>query len=739
MTMRTQILERGFALLVVLALCLIGVSWSAVPAAAQDSDDSQDENVEPASSDQCTTGVNAEPVRPRHVNLVLDDSGSMFSDGTNSLDRWSNAKYSLEVFASMLGSDDVLNVFRMSDFAETETAAPVVSVKGNEPASDRVAKIHDMQMQGGGTPYAPVTTAVADLASSSIPDKWLVVLTDGEFTDRETAQVESDLNRFVAENTGEASSLRVAFLALGEESPQLNNSADQGVFFERVLETSELLDTMTSFSNRIFARSLLPQSNPGQMNPDVDLDQILVFAQGGDVEVGELSVDGESIAPSSVVDVSWAENQDALNAGQEVPAVPNKDLRGTLASFEDIPSGTSVVGLQGAQTVDIFYTPRAAFGIELRDAQGERVEADKVVGGEYTVNYGFMDRDCEFIESDLFGDVDYTAQVIQDGEVITDAFAPGDALQLERGDAQFRVGASYLDGNTSEAVIDLRVLRPAKPTGFDVEQKDFLASQLQSYDVRQDGIKLHYAIHENGRVTDFSDEEWASFTQDSFSVESSEPDIDFELALGDAPGEVYLVPRAPGGVPIEAATGDIPVTISASHVYDEQLNEATEHVSVSVVDDYSWTDRFLHWFKVIGWLWLLLLLLFIWILGYFARPTFSRRIKQRPDITFKPRSRGRRNSLKGKFEKDRFGALIPYRARTATLTYAGRGFAPMTLRAKRGKKIEIVNWRAIAQRENVSINGEQLTKESDKAPMLRPSSSITSINRDGSYDMTLNT
>ena len=40
----------------------------------------------------------------------------MFTDANeNTIQRWSQAKYALEVFAAMLDVDDSLNVYRMSD------------------------------------------------------------------------------------------------------------------------------------------------------------------------------------------------------------------------------------------------------------------------------------------------------------------------------------------------------------------------------------------------------------------------------------------------------------------------------------------------------------------------------------------------------------------------------------------------------------------------------------------------
>lgn len=688
----------------------------------------------------CGTGVNSAPTRPRQVDLVLDDSSSMFFDGDTeqTLDRWSNAKYSLEVFASMLGPDDTLKVFRMSDFAGTASAPPTVTITGGQPASERVAQIHGMPMVGGDTPYAPVSAAMADLAASPAPDKWLVILSDGEFDGRETAEIEGKFASFVAENKTETSRTQVAFLGIGNKAPQLTNNPAGGLYYSHAAETSQLLEVMTGFSNRIFARSELAQTAAGKMAPDVDLDEVMVFAQGDNVKLSALDANGTDIEPASTIEVSWTDNPSVGWYGTQKPAVPNKALKGVLATYKDVPAGSVVVDAEGAEKIDVFYTPRAAFGIELRDKDGERVAQDKAVGGEYTVEFGFMDRNCEFIHSDLFGDVQYTAQVTQNGEVTSEAFSSGDNLTLERGDVEFQVEATYLQGNTSEATISLTVLRPPKPTDFEVEPKTFLLSELDEYTMPDDALVLRYAIEENGALVDFSDEEWASFTPDSFTATTDTKDISFEIALGDAPGEVFLLPLAPGGEPLDAASGEIPVTVSASHVYDEQLLEKTYDTTVTIEDDISLWEHLLHWFMLQGWKWLLLLLAIIWIIGYFVRPTFSRRIKSSPTITYKPKSRGKRTQVKGKFEKNRLSALIPYKARTATLAFAPRGFAKMKLKARRGKRIEIQNWKQFAPRGNVRINGEELNKETTKAPQLRPASSITAIGPDGTYDMTLN-
>ena len=61
---------------------------------------------------------------------------------------------------------------------------------------------------------------------------------------------------------------------------------------------------------------------------------------------------------------------------------------------------------------------------------------------------------------------------------MADSFQSGDVIKLERGNVQLEVAARYLGGNTSTAVIDLTVLQPARPSGFQVEPSSFNVSTL---------------------------------------------------------------------------------------------------------------------------------------------------------------------------------------------------------------------------------------------------------------------
>lgn len=120
----------------------------------------------------------------RTINLVYDDSGSMIvNDKGEYVDTWCQAKYAVEVFAGMLGDNDTMNVYVMSDFENGVDGNPKLVLKGRDGAEKNVSEVHNMVTVDGNTPFNAVRAAEAALESTKADEKWLVVLTDGEFED----------------------------------------------------------------------------------------------------------------------------------------------------------------------------------------------------------------------------------------------------------------------------------------------------------------------------------------------------------------------------------------------------------------------------------------------------------------------------------------------------------------------------------------------------------------------------
>jgi len=720
------------ALVVILLACL-AVLWSNASARAVQ----QTAPLWPGATTRCGATVEPAPQQPRQINLVLDDSGSMFNDGGgNGTDRWSVAKYSLEVFAAMLEQNDTLAVYRMSDFKDGANPGPTVTLFGTEPPSSRVAKIHEMPLYGYATPYSPVQRATADLLASDAPIKWLVILSDGEFNDRATGEVQADLNALVAGGRTETGAVNVAFMAIGPEAPAIQETP--GVHFLQAASSADVLNRMTAFSNVIFGRNVLPQTSAGVISPDIDLSEALVFAQGPSVDIGAAVTPEGTRSPISSVLVSWADNPEAYSGSRTWPAVPNQSLKGEIARFSDLGRGDIRFDLTGAQTVDVFYKPRVDFGVELRDSSGAKVDGDKIVGGDYTLAYGFMDEACGFVESDLLGQVEYSAKVYHDDELVADRVGSGDVVTLDRGDIILDVEARYLGGATSSARINLQVLQPSRPAVIDAEPATFEVSRLGRQAGAEEAIALTYRLD----TGPFSAEEWAAVTTDSFRADSA-ANLEWDVVLGEEIGQVYLIPQAPDGDVYAANTGEIDVSITGSHVFDEQLYEARTTVTITMIDDMPWWERLLHWFTVIGWFFLLLLLLAVLIAGYVFKRRFSRRFSPRPKITGRYSGFGRNDRHdQGKFQIGQIRRFLPFVADVATLKYTpgGSPFPSLRLKAGRSKTAMVENWRdlqKLAERTPVKIGNNVVNDSTKRPPTLNASMRIIAQTPEITYTATL--
>jgi len=74
----------------------------------------------------------------RTINVVYDDSGSMIKTGGQLVDTWCQAKYAMEVFAAMLGEQDTMNIYVMSDFRSStwlDTSTNTLSARLTPSAS----------------------------------------------------------------------------------------------------------------------------------------------------------------------------------------------------------------------------------------------------------------------------------------------------------------------------------------------------------------------------------------------------------------------------------------------------------------------------------------------------------------------------------------------------------------------------------------------------------------------------
>ena len=220
----------------------------------------------------------------RIINVVYDGSGSMVTSGGENIPRWSQAKYALEVFGAMLNENDVMNIYPMS-----KEGGLGFTLKG--ASSDRVKTIHDMNGLYANTPFTTVKSAGQNLIEdNSGKERWLVIITDGAFDDgaTPTEEVQSTIDSYNSQG------IKVAYLAIGDNAVSLQSNAKQGFYAEKAEDGVDVINKVTSIANQIFEHLVLPDSyiatsgNDTTLTFDIPIEQVVVFAQGDDVSIGDL-------------------------------------------------------------------------------------------------------------------------------------------------------------------------------------------------------------------------------------------------------------------------------------------------------------------------------------------------------------------------------------------------------------------------------------------------------------------
>lgn len=710
-------------LAVALASCTSGPESGSADASATGS--------ETTDSSICDAEVQPIPEPDREINLVLDESGSMFQRDGAPIQLWSMAKYSLEVFAALLSPSDVLNVYRLSDYGANRSG-PNLTLAGSANSVDRVAQVHDLPLLGGRTPWRAVTAASEEISGSTATEKWLVVLTDGTFDhpdggDKKVSaqEVESYLDD-LATSTG----TRVAFMSIGDDAEVIAESGERQVI--RVESSSELLQGMTSFANTIFGRTFVSlEATAPSWSIDIPMSEVVAFAQGPGVTIGDAETSSGPLSPVETVDVAWAPNANFRLRNPDgstsifVPE-PDQTLAGAIAKYESIPAGDVTFDISNASQLDIFYKPDVEFGYSITDSSGNDVGNVLTAGETYTLDYGFRDTECNPVTSDLLDPVEYSANILTGEEVKQAGLIPGSTIQLPRDAYTLQVSAVYR-GGTAAAAIPL-IVNPS--TGADL-----LVSQMAEFPPPGDGLDFTYSIlTSDGKDRLPTPEEWAGFDPAQVRIESS-GNLEYELLKNDAIGELTLLVRAPGGDVYAADTGNIEVTL-----FPPSDSGRAASASFTVIDDISGADRFSHWFWTVG-IWILVALaLLILALGYLLKKRFPRKLKKRPTIEGIPRVIGQqRLNGRGHFQVNGFKRLMPFIADTGTLKYVPpgtMGFRPMQVKAGPRKMLRLTNWKEIAKQSNVQINGSPLDESTMKEPIFGASAMITADTPQMSFEMT---
>ena len=275
------------------------------------------------------------------IYMAYDDSGSMYRDCRKEyiesgtfvpLDRWNQAKYALEVFSTMMLEKDEMYIYPLEEYGNPDHIMDGVDLGdrqihllGTTDPNERVKSIEAHEFRyGQHTPYHSVKLAYEALQKADDKEnteRWLVIVTDGGFDqdpteDGDTYTYPSDTyiptseldSRFAAYAS---EGIHVVFLRIfGEDTDKEATPTSRPEDNIHVFEAQKSEDTLVrlnEISNLIFKRQALT-GQAGQLSMqgdgidimlgDVPAGQLVVFAQGQGISVGDLSCDSTgSVSP----------------------------------------------------------------------------------------------------------------------------------------------------------------------------------------------------------------------------------------------------------------------------------------------------------------------------------------------------------------------------------------------------------------------------------------------------------
>ncbi len=639
----------------------------------------------------------------RVINVVYDDSGSMVETGGQKVDTWCQAKYAMEVFAALLGEKDTLNIYAMSDYEGGAKPAPRLMLDGAAGQKANVAKVHEMLTKAGNTPFDAVRKAYSDLTEAQADEKWLVVLTDGEF------QGVEDIDGFFRQKSPD---VRVMFLGMGPNAAGISADDQNGIYFEHAETSKQILEKITGICTRIFNSDRLEVNVSAKtLSFDVPMAELIVFAQGANAEITDITgEDGKVYAASGTpVTVQYSE-QAATNKSD---CLVDRDLKGCLLTFkDDFPQGNYQLNVSGADTIEVYYKPNVEVAAYLTNADEEEVtDLQNLKAGEYTLTFGLVKAGTteKVSQSKLLGDVTYSATVTSQGVTQEGTYSSGDKVQLEEGSLVIDVTAHYLEYNTVSTYLDYSI--------YSDKTLDLTVTDNPEYQVTKDGIQAEKPILVKATLDgrELTEDEWNQMTVPEVQISDDrkmfgEP----EVKKSGTPGVYEITVTGPIGGLSSRIYESCPFTVH----YDGKNGEATwtgeTDGVLNMKDQRTLLQRF--WNTAVRIIRIAVIVGII--LGYTVfKPRFPKTLVKCPyiegdslDPRFSP------PAAHGKFEIDLLSRILPYTAQKGELKFVPpgvSGVAKAKLKAARDGGAWLTNPQDFIGKD-IAFNGNPIPENAKK-------------------------
>ncbi|MBE6763520.1 MAG: VWA domain-containing protein [Ruminococcaceae bacterium] len=504
---RVSLFRRAAAVLLSLLLLLGTVTVTPVLAATEETDSAS-----------------------RLINVVYDDSNSMIAwvdyDYSQIVSTaWSEAKYSLMILYAMMQENDVMNVYFMSDFTtfgnDEKTSAPprLANLSGkSEHKVKNIKKILDTVTDTNGTYFNSIPTAYNDLTAKGgeYDERHLVVFTDGEsfLNDQTSADLDAVFRNAPNDD------VKVTYLAIGEAAIQPTPTDAVEVLNatpNNIKGEDSILNRIKQVAQRVFQRPDHPV-NSGKIVLDLPASEIVVFAQGADVSIGDIDgtskfTVGASLTEADKDKASQSPNNSQINGLQNVHVA--EGLGGEIAVFKPkngsyIPEGSYDLDIK-ATTYNVYYKPSLDVELTVTDKDGARVEDGADISiGTFNVDYFLTYPEGHAMHGqpikNLDFDVDYTFTVTSGGVPQAPIHQSGpQQVELGVGNAVLSVIAKYLtyistDTAMAFSVADYEVYDLT--VTVDPEKREYILSEMEG---TTDGYTVK-VTHEDGSA--LTADEW---------------------------------------------------------------------------------------------------------------------------------------------------------------------------------------------------------------------------------------
>ena len=553
------------------------------------------------------------------IAIVFDNSGSMYENQGKS---WCRAKYAMEIFASMLNYDngDKLWIYPMWEVTNGKPQNGDVGSYEAIPITkkediDKITNLYTTRPYG--TPLAPVYEAHEYMKTSKATEKWILVLTDGEFNSEQRDGGSSVIDAATLKNkliSVATDGIKVQYLGFGQASA-LTPDESKNFYAKKSTDTS-LKDDLIEICNSIFQRAALPANrlSGNTLNiEDLSMSNLIVFAQGTNAKI------------SSMTNPSGKDVKITLDSGQRkfstIKAATYEDagidntLAGQVVSFDESEAGKYTLNYSGADKVEIFYEPNVKLKVEFKDASGKVVDGSKgeIEAGVYTVTSSIIDSVTEkdVTNNELLGNVNIKTYVKSSKDKGYKEYANNAKINLTP------------DSGT-DVYVEATYLKDFTLSSRDNEELDWLTglkvgAQTLKFEakatVQQDGSWYKISDHENWKPirVDFTiegkpltAEQMAKLT---FPVDGKGNDgLSYRYEkLPDESASIIYVGQNKNGKYVEPETGTYILKDQASYV-DEY--GTTHTADASAMFDVQTYDKFWRW---LFWILIVLVLILLWL------------------------------------------------------------------------------------------------------------------------------